>query len=122
MRNLELRIIQKYIFIMQDLFIADWEFKDLRKIIEKWGEALRTHLRRNNVCNVLCKEKEIIGEVLVLYTFRYRYAKASHAAGIPLINITAAMGNTSEVHHQNYARFIPGGTADLYAKRNAKVP
>ena len=64
----------------------------------------------------------MIGEVLVLYTFRHRYAKASHAAGIPLINITAAMGHTSEVHHQSYARFIPGGTADLYAKRNAKVP
>ena len=64
----------------------------------------------------------MIGEVLVLYTFRHRYAKASHAAGIPLINITAAMGHTSEVHHQRYERFIPGGTADLYAKRNAKVP
>ena len=122
MRDLELRIIQKYIFIMQDLFIADWEFKDLRKIIEKWGEALRTHLRRKSVLNVLCMEKEMIGEVLVLYTFMHRYAKASHAAGIQLINITAAMGHTSEVHHQSYARFIPGGTADLYAKRNAKVP
>ena len=64
----------------------------------------------------------MIGEVLVLYTFRHRYAKASHAAGNPLINITAAIGHTSEVHHQSYARFILGGTADLYAKRNAKVP
>ena len=63
----------------------------------------------------------MIGEVLVLYTFRHRYAKASHAAGIPLINITAAMGHTSEVHHQSYARFIPDGTADLYAKQNTKV-
>ena len=64
----------------------------------------------------------MIGEVLVLYTFRHHYAKASHAAGIPLISITTAMGHTSEVHHQSYARFIPSGTADLYAKRNAKVP
>ena len=56
-----------------------------------------------------------------LFTLRHRYAKASHAAGIPLINITAAMGHTSEVHHQSYARFIPGDTADLYAKRNTKV-
>ena len=63
----------------------------------------------------------MIGEVLVLYTFRHRYAKVSHAAGIPLINITASMGHTLEVHHQSYERFIPGGTADLYAKRNAKV-
>ena len=61
------------------------------------------------------------GELLVLYTFRHRYAKASHAAGIPLINITAAMGHTSEVHHQSYARFIPDGTADMYAKQNTKV-
>jgi len=29
----------------------------------------------------------MIGEVLVPYTFRHRYAKASHAAGIPLTNI-----------------------------------
>ena len=64
----------------------------------------------------------MIGEVLVLYTFRHRYAKASPTAGIQLINITAAMGHTSEVHYQSYARFIPGGTADLYAKQNAKVP
>ena len=63
----------------------------------------------------------MIGEVLVLYTFRHRYAKASHAAGIPLISITAAMGHTSEVHHQSYARFIPDGTTNLYAKRNARV-
>ena len=63
----------------------------------------------------------MIGEVLVLYTFRHRYAKASHAAGIPLINITAAMDHTSEVHHQSYARYIPDGTVDLYVKRNARV-
>ena len=63
----------------------------------------------------------MIGEVLVLYTFRHRYAKASHAAGIQLININAAMGHTSEVHHQSYARFIPDSTANLYAKRNARV-
>ena len=63
----------------------------------------------------------MIGEVLVLYTFRLRYAKASHAAGIPLISITAAMGHTSEGHHQSYAKYIPDGTVDLYAKRNARA-
>ena len=63
----------------------------------------------------------MISKVLVPYTFRHRYDKASHAGGIPLTNITAAMGHTKEVHHQSYARFIPDGTADLYAKRNAKV-
>ena len=63
----------------------------------------------------------MIGEVLVPYTFRHRYTKASHLAGIPLLNIFAAMGYTTEVHNQSYARFIPDGTADLYAKRNARV-
>ena len=42
MRNFELIIIQKYIFIMQDLLIADCEFKDLRKIIE--NEAKHSEL------------------------------------------------------------------------------
>ena len=63
----------------------------------------------------------MIGEVLVTYTLRHRYAKASHAAGIPIPNIAAAMGHTTEVHHQSYARFIPDSTANLYAKRNARV-
>ena len=63
----------------------------------------------------------MIGEVLVPYTFRHRYAKDSHAAGIPLINIAAAMGHTTEMHYQTYVRFIPVGTADLYAKRNERI-
>ena len=121
MRHLELKIIQTCIFIMQDLFIADWELKDLKIIIGKGGVVLRTHLRSKNVCNVLRKESEMIGEVLVPYTFRHRYTKTSHAAGIPLSNITAAMGHATEVHHQSYARFIPDSTAALYAKRNARV-
>ena len=63
----------------------------------------------------------MIEEVLVPYTFRHRYAKASHAAGIPLINIAAAICHTTVVHHQSYARYIPDGTANLYAKLNARV-
>tara|TARA_B100000579_G_scaffold129727_1_gene104747 strand:- start:42 stop:236 length:195 start_codon:yes stop_codon:yes gene_type:complete len=63
----------------------------------------------------------MIGEVLVPYTFRHLYAKASHVAGIPLTTIAAAMDHTTEVHHQSYASFIPDGTADLYSKQNAKV-
>ena len=47
--------------------------------------------------------------------------KGFYTAGIPLTNIAAAMGHTTEVHHQSYARFIPDGTTDLYAKRNARV-
>ena len=63
----------------------------------------------------------MICEILFPYTFRHRYAKASPADGIPLTTIAAAMGHTTEVHHQSYERFIPDGTADLYAKHNARV-
>ena len=83
------------------------------------GEVLRTHLRRRPVWKALRKEAEKVGEVLVPYTFRHRYAKASHAAGFPLANIASAMGHSVEVHLESYARFQPDGTADLYARRNA---
>ena len=43
-----------------------------------------------------CKEAEMIAEVLVPYTFRHRYAKASHAAGIPITNISAVIGHTNK--------------------------
>ena len=56
-----------------------------------------------------------------IFSLRHRYANASHEAGIPLANIPAAMDHTTEVHHQSYERFIPDGTVDLYAKRNARV-
>ena len=38
----------------------------------------------------------MIVEVLVSYTFRHRYAKASHAAGIPITNISAVIGHTKK--------------------------
>ena len=63
----------------------------------------------------------MISEVLVPYTFRHRYAKASHDAGIPLTNIATPMDHTKEVHHQSYARFISDGTADMCAKQNARI-
>ena len=52
---------------------------------------------------------------------RHRYANASHAAGIPLSNIAAAMDHTTKVNHQSYASYIPDGTADLNAKRSSMV-
>ena len=82
------------------------------------GLALGTYLKRQKVWQSLKKEAENVGEVLVPYTFRHRYAKQSHAAGFPVSNIAAAMGHSIEVHLESYARFVPDGTADLYAKRN----
>ena len=82
------------------------------------GLALGTYLKRQKVWQSLKKEAENVGEVLVPYTFRHRYAKQSHAAGFPVSNIASAMGHTIEVHLENYARFTPDATADLYDKAN----
>ena len=85
----------------------------------KGGEALGTFLKRRKYWKQL---KEVVNttkkEVLKPYSFRHRYAKQSHAAGFPIANIASAMGHTVEVHLQNYARFTPDATTDLYIKAN----
>lgn len=85
------------------------------------AEALLTYLRRKPVWSSLQEQANHLDEKLVPYTFRHRYAKESHAAGIPIANIAAAMGHTVEVHLQSYARFTPDATADLYAAHNARL-
>jgi len=80
--------------------------------------ALRTRLRRNKLWNLYRIETQDIGEVLVPYSFRHRYAKQSHAAKFPLSNICKAMGHSQEVHYQNYSKFIPDGTSEMYDKVN----
>ena len=80
--------------------------------------ALRTRLRRNKLWNLYRIETLDIGEVLVPYSFRHRYSKASHSEGFPLANICKAMGHSLEVHLQNYSRFIPDGTSEMYDKAN----
>jgi len=84
----------------------------------KAGEALGTYLRRKQIWQLLKSEAENAGEELVPYAFRHRYAKRSHAMGIPIANIASAMGHTVEVHLQSYARFTPDATANLYAEAN----
>lgn len=85
------------------------------------GEAsmtLRTRLKRNKLWNLYRIETQNIGEVLVPYSFRHRYAKESHANRFPLVNICEAMGHTQIVHLQNYANFIPDGTSEMYMQAN----
>ena len=79
---------------------------------------LRTKLKRNKLWNLYRIQTKDIGEVLVPYSFRHRYAKQSHAQKFPLANICKAMGHTLEVHLQNYSRFIPDGTSEMYEKAN----
>ena len=74
-------------------------------------------LKRNRKWQQLKADAEAVGEILVPYTFRHRYAKASHQKNdpvIPLANITSHMGHTIPVHLENYARFTPDRTAELY--------
>ena len=83
------------------------------------GQALGTYLRRKDAWNALRKEADHLGEQLTPYSFRHRYAKGMHSAGIPIANIAEAMGHTIEVHLQSYARFKPNATAELVAAVNA---
>ena len=41
-----------------------------------------------------------------------------HCKGFPIPNIAENMSHTSEVHMQNYARFKPSGTKEMYKKAN----
>ena len=77
------------------------------------GQALGLYLRRRDAWKSLRAQAEIQGEQLTPYSFRHRYAKGMHAAGIPIANISEAMGHTIEVHLQSYARFKPSATAEL---------
>ena len=79
---------------------------------------LRTRLRRNKLWNLYRIETKDIREVLVLYSFRYRYLKVSHAEGFHITNICKAMGHSQEVQLKNYSKFLPEGTSEMYNKAN----
>ena len=87
----------------------------------KGGEALGTRLRRNKTWIKFKKQAEKLKEDLVPYAFRHRYAKVAHSRsvelGLTIKDISFVMGHTSEVHQQNYARFIPDGISDKFAKQ-----
>ena len=110
--------------------LLDWKLQQRLEIGEelpplgqegKGSEAIRTHLRRKNIYNQIKEEAKKIDQECVPYSFRHRYAKESHANNIPIGNICEAMGHTPEVHWQNYARFKPDATTDLYSKANKVV-
>ena len=110
----------------------DWKLQQRLEIGEelpslgsegKGGEAIRTHIKREyktrkNVYLEIRKEAEKIGQVAKPYSFRHRYAKESHAQGIQIASIAEAMGHTQEVHLENYARFAPDSTTEIYNKAN----
>ena len=89
----------------------------------KGGEALGTRLRRNATWLKFRKQAEKLKEELVPYAFRHRFAKVAHERstdlGLSIKDISFVMGHTSEVHQQNYARFIPDGISDKFARQLA---
>ncbi len=48
----------------------------------------------------------------------WNIAKEYHASGFPINNIAEAMVHTPEVHLQNYSRFKPRGTTEMYRNSN----
>ena len=58
------------------------------------GQALGTYLLRRDAWKGMQAQAESQGEQLTPYSFRHRYAKGMHAAGIPIANISEAMGQS----------------------------
>ena len=87
------------------------------------AKSFTTYLKRCKLWQLLREEAKHQGEVLPANAFRYRYAKTSHAAGLPIANIAQAIGHALQVHLSSYsdAPFTPGATSDLYSKMNAEA-
>ena len=108
----------------------DWKLQERIEIGEQLpplgkdgdgGLALRTHIKRRKLYQQIKADALKIGQQAVPYSFRHRYAKESHASGFHVSNIAEAMGHTIEVHWQNYSRFKPSGTTEMYRNRNKQT-
>ena len=104
----------------------DWKLQEriekgeqLPSLGDSAANGLRKHLERNKNWQIFKKQAEIQGESLSL-CFR-RFAKEAHTRsvelGLTIKDTSFVMGHTSEVHQQNYARFIPDGISDKFAKQ-----
>ena len=109
---------------------VDWKLQQRLEIGEelpplgkegKGSEAIRTHLRRRKLYQQIKEEAKKLDQTCVPYSFRHRYAKESHANGVPTSNIAEAMGHTVPVHMQNYAGFTPDATTEIYNRINKVV-
>ena len=97
--------------------------EELPSLGKSASNGLRKHLERSKTWLKFKQEALKLGEEIVPYSFRHRYAKISHARSVELNlntkDIALVMGHTKEVHDKNYARFIPDGTHDKFAKQLA---
>ena len=108
--------------------LIDWNLlervekgEELPSLGDSAANGLRKHLERNKNWIKFKKLAEKQGESLVPYAFRHRFAKIAHARSVQydltLKDIAFVMGHTTEVHQQNYGRFIPKGTFNKFAKQ-----
>ena len=67
--------------------MQSWNLKErlIKKAEGCAGRALGTYLKRDRKWQQLKVDAEAVSEVLVPYTFRHRYAKASHQKNDPVI-------------------------------------
>ena len=87
------------------------------------AKSFTTYLKRRKLWQLLREGTKHQGEVLTANAFRYRYAQASHAAGLPIANIAQAIGHAIEMHLSSYsdAPLTPDAKSDLYSKVNAET-
>lgn len=86
------------------------------------GEALITFLRRQPAWRSLREEVEAMGETLVPYSFRHRFAAEAHRLGLAVKDISQAMGHSVEAHLRAYAGFTSSTTAQAFANAIASGP
>lgn len=85
------------------------------------GMALQTYLRRVPAWCSLRDEVEAMGETLVPYSFRHRYAAEAHRLGLFVKDIAQAMGHSVEAHLRAYAGFTSSTTANAFAAALARA-
>jgi integrase len=85
------------------------------------GEALITFLRRVPAWRALRDEVDAMGETLVPYSFRHRYAAEAHRLGLTVKDIATAMGHSVEAHLRSYSGFTSTTTASAFAAAVARA-
>jgi len=66
------------------------------------AQALNNYLRCREVWRTLNSEALNSGEQLKTYSLRHRYTKESHAANLPVVNITDGIGHSFEGYARSY--------------------
>ena len=115
--------LDRYHLLTHPFYQVFWnEGKLTREIIKDYAEQYYQHVKAfpryisatHSICDDIEKRKILLENL---------NDEENSSGDHPKLwkNFAAAMGHTIEVHDQSYARFIPDGTTDLYAKQNRRV-